>query len=77
VELNEKNVWDILLEKIKALGIDEKELWWYLDLRKFGDLPCIAVLDLVLKGSVIFATGMGKHKGCNPISKEPHKMPSF
>ena len=27
---------DVLKEKIKALGIDEKELWWYLDLRKFG-----------------------------------------
>ena len=27
---------DVLKEKIAALGIDEKELWWYLDLRKFG-----------------------------------------
>ena len=28
--------YDVLVEKMKALGIDEEELWWYLDTRKFG-----------------------------------------
>ncbi|MFT5258195.1 MAG: asparaginyl-tRNA synthetase, partial [Arenicella sp.] len=28
--------YDVLVEKMKAMNIDEKELWWYLDLRKFG-----------------------------------------
>jgi aspartyl/asparaginyl-tRNA synthetase len=23
--------FDVLVEKMKALGIDEEELWWYLD----------------------------------------------
>ncbi|HAB28647.1 MAG TPA: asparagine--tRNA ligase, partial [Xanthomarina gelatinilytica] len=27
---------DVLKEKMKALDIDEEELWWYLDLRKYG-----------------------------------------
>ena len=27
---------DVLNERIEALGIEKKELWWYLDLRKFG-----------------------------------------
>ncbi|TFG72421.1 MAG: asparagine--tRNA ligase, partial [Flavobacteriales bacterium] len=27
---------EVLKEKIAALDIDEKELWWYMDLRKFG-----------------------------------------
>lgn len=27
---------DVLKDKMKAIGIDEKELWWYLDTRKFG-----------------------------------------
>ncbi|MCB0375319.1 MAG: asparagine--tRNA ligase, partial [Sinomicrobium sp.] len=27
---------DVLLKRIKNLNIDEKELWWYLELRKFG-----------------------------------------
>ena len=30
---------DVLQERIKAMGIDEKELWWYLDLRRFGSVP--------------------------------------
>jgi asparaginyl-tRNA synthetase len=25
-----------VFEKMKALGIDEEELWWYLDTRRFG-----------------------------------------
>lgn len=28
--------YDVLVNKMKALGIEEEELWWYLDLRKFG-----------------------------------------
>ncbi len=27
---------DVLQEKMKALDIDEEELWWYLDTRRFG-----------------------------------------
>ena len=26
---------DVLNEKMAALDIDERELWWYLDLRKY------------------------------------------
>jgi asparaginyl-tRNA synthetase len=29
---------------MKALGIDEEELWWYLDTRRFGS--AVQVLDL-------------------------------
>ena len=28
--------YDVLKQKIADLGIDEQELWWYLELRKFG-----------------------------------------
>ena len=28
--------FDVLVEKMRALGIDEEELWWYLDTRRFG-----------------------------------------
>ena len=30
---------DILVKRINEMGIDEKELWWYLDLRKYGTVP--------------------------------------
>ena len=26
---------DVLKDRIKSMDIDEKELWWYLDLRKY------------------------------------------
>jgi hypothetical protein len=32
----ERNVLMFWSKKMKALGIDEEELWWYLDTRRFG-----------------------------------------
>jgi asparaginyl-tRNA synthetase len=40
--------FDVLVEKMKALGIDEEELWWYLDTRRFGS-AVHSGLDLDLK----------------------------
>jgi asparaginyl-tRNA synthetase len=31
---------------MKALGIDEEELWWYLDTRRFGSVHSGFGLDL-------------------------------
>jgi asparaginyl-tRNA synthetase len=39
--------FDVLVE-MKALGIDEEELWWYLDTRRFGS-AVHSGLDLDLK----------------------------
>ncbi len=30
---------DVLKKRMTEMGIDEKELWWYLDLRKYGTVP--------------------------------------
>src|SRR5690606_32538592 len=30
---------DVLVEKMNALGIDQEQLWWYLDTRRFGTAP--------------------------------------
>ena len=37
-------------------GIDEKELWWYLDLRKYGTAP--HGFGLGFERMVMFCTGM-------------------
>ncbi len=48
---------DVLKEKMKALDIDEKELWWYLDTRRFG--TCIhSGFGLGFERLVLFVTGM-------------------
>lgn len=61
---------DVLLEKIKALGIDEKELWWYLDLRKFGT-TVHSGFGLGFERLVLFATGMGNIRDVIPFPRTP------
>ncbi|WP_394747399.1 asparagine--tRNA ligase [Spongiimicrobium salis] len=61
---------DVLLEKIKALGIDEKELWWYLDLRKFGT-AVHSGFGLGFERLVLFATGMGNIRDVIPFPRTP------
>ncbi|MGB5377838.1 asparagine--tRNA ligase [Muriicola sp.] len=61
---------EVLLEKIKALDIDEKELWWYLDLRKYGT-AIHSGFGLGFERLVQFATGMGNIRDVIPFPRTP------
>ena len=61
---------DVLQERIKAMGIDEKELWWYLDLRRFGSVPHSG-FGLGFERLVQFATGMGNIRDVIPFPRTP------
>ena len=61
---------DVLKEKIKALDIDEKELWWYLDLRKFGT-AVHSGFGLGFERLVQFSTGMGNIRDVIPFPRTP------
>lgn len=61
---------EVLKEKIKDLGIDEKELWWYLDLRKFGTAEHSG-FGLGFERLVLFATGMGNIRDVIPFPRTP------
>jgi len=61
---------DVLKEKIAALGIDEKELWWYLDLRKYGT-AIHSGFGLGFERMVQFATGMGNIRDVIPFPRTP------
>lgn len=61
---------DVLLEKMKALDIDEKELWWYLDLRKYGT-AVHSGFGLGFERLVMFATGMGNIRDVIPYPRTP------
>jgi len=61
---------DVLKKKIAAMGIDEKELWWYLDLRKFGT-AVHSGFGLGFERLVQFATGMGNIKDVIPFPRTP------
>ncbi len=61
---------DVLKEKMAALGIDEEELWWYLDLRKFGT-AVHSGFGLGFERLVLFATGMGNIRDVIPFPRTP------
>ena len=61
---------DVLIEKMKALDIDEKELSWYLDLRKYGT-AVHSGFGLGFERLVMFATGMGNIRDVIPFPRTP------
>jgi asparaginyl-tRNA synthetase len=61
---------EVLRNKIKALDIDEKELWWYLDLRKFGTATHSG-FGLGFERLVLFTTGMGNIRDVIPFPRTP------
>lgn len=62
--------YDVLKAKIKEFGIDEKELWWYLDTRKFG--TCVhSGFGLGFERLVQFVTGMTNIRDVIPFPRTP------
>jgi asparaginyl-tRNA synthetase len=61
---------DVLKSKMAALDIDEKELWWYLDLRRFGTAKHSG-FGLGFERLVMFATGMGNIRDVIPFPRTP------
>ena len=61
---------DVLIEKMKALGIDEKELWWYLDTRRFGS-AVHSGFGLGFERLVLFVTGMTNIRDVIPFPRTP------
>jgi asparaginyl-tRNA synthetase len=61
---------DVLKARIKELNIDEEELWWYLDLRKFGTVEHSG-FGLGLERLILFATGMSNIRDVIPFPRTP------
>ena len=61
---------EILIKKIKEVGIDEKELWWYTDLRKYGT-AIHSGFGLGFERLVMFATGMSNIRDVIPFPRTP------
>ena len=62
--------YDVLIQKMKEMNVDEKELWWYLDTRKFGSVPH-AGFGLGLERLVLFITGMTNIRDVIPFPRTP------
>ncbi|MDB5051144.1 MAG: Asparaginyl-tRNA synthetase, class IIb [Fibrobacteres bacterium] len=61
---------DVLVSRIKEMGMHEGPLWWYLDLRRFGSVPH-AGFGLGFERLVQFVTGMGNIRDVIPFPRTP------
>ncbi|TPV35895.1 asparagine--tRNA ligase [Paucihalobacter ruber] len=61
---------EVLKEKMAALNIPEEELWWYLDLRKYGT-AVHSGFGLGFERLVMFVTGMTNIRDVIPYPRTP------
>ncbi|MBD2025988.1 asparagine--tRNA ligase, partial [Leptolyngbya sp. FACHB-711] len=61
---------EVLQRRIQQLGLPEEELWWYLDLRRFGTVPH-AGFGLGFERVVQFMTGMTNIRDVIPFPRTP------
>ena len=61
---------DVLAERIKAAGLEERDYWWYLDLRSYGTVPH-AGFGLGFERTVQFATGVQNIRDVIPFPRTP------
>lgn len=61
---------EVLKQKMAALDIPEEELWWYLDLRKYGT-AVHSGFGLGFERLVMFATGMTNIRDVIPYPRTP------
>ena len=61
---------EVLKDRMKAMNIEEEELSWYLDLRKFGGAPH-AGFGLGFERMILFITGMTNIRDVIPFPRTP------
>jgi len=61
---------DKLTARIVELGIPEKDVWWYLDTRRFGSVPHSG-FGLGFERLVLFVTGMSNIRDVIPFPRTP------
>ena len=62
--------YDILLKRMQEFKIEKEELWWYLDLRKFGS-AVHSGFGLGFERLVMFVTGMSNIRDVIPFPRTP------
>ncbi len=62
--------YEKLLSRIQELHIPEKDMWWYLDTRKFGSAPHSG-FGLGFERLILFVTGMANIRDVIPFPRTP------
>ncbi len=65
-----ENRYDVLLNRIRELGLNEKDYWWYLDLRRYGSAPH-AGFGLGFERLLLLVTGMKNIRDVIPFPRYP------
>ncbi|QEN07797.1 asparagine--tRNA ligase [Oceanispirochaeta crateris] len=63
-----ENRYDVLLQRIKDLGLEPEDYWWYLDLRKYGSVPH-AGFGLGFERLIQYVTGMTNIRDVIPYAR--------
>ena len=63
--------YDKLCTRAREMGIPEKDIWWYLDTRRFGTAPH-AGFGLGFERLLLFVTGMANIRDVIPFPRTPH-----
>lgn len=61
---------DRLVERIREMGLEEKDYWWYLDLRKYGGVKH-AGYGLGFERIIMYLTGMSNIRDVIPFPRTP------
>ncbi|MFP4579766.1 MAG: asparagine--tRNA ligase [Candidatus Sumerlaeia bacterium] len=61
---------DVLEKRMSECGLDPKEYWWYLDLRRYGTVPH-AGFGLGFERTIQFASGLGNIRDVIPFPRTP------
>lgn len=62
--------YDLLVSRIKELGLSEEDYWWYLDLRKYGGVKH-AGYGLGFERIIMYITGMSNIRDVLPFPRTP------
>jgi len=62
--------YDVLLQRIRELGLKEEDYWWYLELRKYGETKH-AGFGLGFERIIMYMTGMQNIRDVIPYPRTP------
>ena len=62
--------YDVLTKRMAELGLEEKDYWWYLDLRKYGGVKH-AGYGLGFERIIMYITGMSNIRDVLPFPRTP------
>ncbi|MDO5575506.1 MAG: asparagine--tRNA ligase [Fibrobacter sp.] len=62
--------YDVLLQRIRSVGLNEEDYWWYLDLRKYGSVPHSG-FGLGFERLILLVTGLQNIRDVIPFPRFP------